>query len=241
MKFGQVLLILSIIICFGMSVSADPPNDVNIEGLTGKVKRFEEEFSDMQLRDGVLKETSRHHLRTLIFDKQGRRTYEQSGDVNSFEKYYSYEKEKCFVRTVNTRLDFSSGKPSESFSLHVFNYVAGENSVYREVFIGRPPAFDTKTQKYKYVFDSNNRLLEELMYSAADVPVVRRKYVYTDQSLPTEAQISLVRGSRPQTFKYTYVVDAQGNWTKRTEEITLADAGSTKRVKVTYRKIEYYK
>jgi len=232
--------------------SVSQPNSLDMENLVGKVKRIEEQTAEMKLKNGKLVEGSRSPSRTVAFDKEGRMIYRwwKIGELPPTETKFSYEKDnKRIERTLrnNPLADFTKG-PRESIGQSIFRYVASENALYRDVYPGEqanvnePPRFAAQTQKYKYIFGDNNRLLETVDYTMDDgKESTRDKNIYATERLPIQ-RVLITRGSPlKETIKYTYTLDEQDNWTKRVSEDTLADKNGTTIFRVEYRKITYYK
>lgn len=239
----QISFALLLLLLFIPSLAAQP-NDWNLEHLSGKVKRIDEDRANLIEKNGKKSVAGRKRHRTLIFDTKGRKTYEwySIDRLDPFEHFYSYEKGRLYRRTVRQGIYSGGGRPTESTSMSKFTYNADENAVYQEVFIGKYPEFDVLTQKYKFLFDSSNRLIEEILYSSDNSPVIKKEYIFGDDRLPKEMRVgSVSEGSRKQSVQYTYELDLHGNWIKLTSVNTLADKDATTSTQVTYRKISYYK
>jgi len=244
LKCAFLLLLIVVVLNFTKTSSAQP-NSLTLEGLVGKVKRIDEETSEMKLKKGVLKEGSRVRSRTIIFDKDGRMTYRWwkiKVITSATETYYSYEKDNKRLQRTQVIDPFadSSKKPSERFSQHVFRYDASENALYEDVYIGKQPDFDILTQKYKYIFGTDNRLLERVDFTTRGVAMSSDKYIYGMERLPIERDLIVKGNPLQQTLKYTYTLDAQGNWIKRITENTPAIKDAAPSIEVEYRKISYY-
>lgn len=228
------------------------PNDLNIENLTGKVKSFDEETAVLKEKNGVLVESSRTRTRTVIFDKQGRMTYEwlKIKDIMPREFYYTYEKDNKRVTRMVYLDPFKdpAKKPMEQISLSIFSFDGAKNTLFKDIFVGddfghnkSPDELNIPTQKYSYVFDKDNRLLARTMLTLDGRDMITDKYIYGSGNMYTERRMILAGNPRPQIFKYSYETDSQGNWIKQNAENTLADAGATKKNEIIYRKISYYK
>jgi hypothetical protein len=166
------------------------------------------------------------------------------------EKYYSYEKgNRRIDRTViETPFRNQSQPPVQNHALCIYRYDPAENAMYYDFYTSNGSnkntpleELDTPTQKYKYIFDANNRLLTRLMMSSRSELVSTDNYVYSKEYLPYQRVLYLAGNPRPQLIEYTYELDPQGNWIKETAEKTMADAARTKETAATYRKISYYK
>jgi hypothetical protein len=227
------------------------PNDLNRESLAGRVKRIDEDEAVMKEKNGVWTEGTRNRRRTVIFDKQGRITYEWAKirDLDPGEAYFDYEKDGRRISRRRVLATFPPGdKPlPERYGLSVFSFDKDKNILSEDVFIGDmhdrqiPSEMNIPTQKYKYFFDKDLRLLARVMLTLKGEEASRDTYVYGSQRLFTERRLSLFGNPRQQVIKYTYELDDQGNWTKQTEVNTLADAAGTTKTVVTYRKLSYYK
>jgi hypothetical protein len=235
--------------CFAGTLFAQQPSDLDMEGLSGKVKRIVEEIAPVKMKNGALKEGSRRRSREVIFDKQGRVTYRwiQILDFDANESNYSYDKNKRINRTKVIKPFAKPGEPEiMMLSSDIFRYDPAENAIYEDVYA--PGMTDSKimtdsriiTQKYKFIFDRDNRLSERIMLTTNGKVVSTDKYIYGEQKLPTERRLSLLGNPRLQIIKYSYELDAQGNWIKRTAEKMMANAAADKETEVTYRKISYY-
>ena len=221
------------------------PTARNLEGLTGDVKRIDEQEAEVKSTGGLAKTGSKRFTRSLIFDRKGRVSRRQTS-INGFDTrdfYYSYDKDGiCHVRyTINDpRFDNSRSAAREQYSLHIFSYEQNENTVNETVYIGDKLLPENLTQRFKYKFDSNNRLVERVMMTPTGSPAVTDEYSYAAESNPIERRLQAYGGTKPQVIKYSYVLDARGNWIERTEENTLADKNKTTRIIITYRKVSYY-
>ena len=78
---------------FGQQTQVQP-TDINIEGLSGKVKRIDDETATLEMKNGTLSAVNRRRTRTAIFDKQGRLIYEwiKISNLPPFEHNYYYDK-----------------------------------------------------------------------------------------------------------------------------------------------------
>jgi hypothetical protein len=226
------------------------PNDLNMESLAGKVKRIDEDTAVMKEKNGVLVEGSRNRTRSIIFDKQGRMTYEwiRIKDLDPKETNYTYEKNgRRTSRQVVIRPFADKDKPPfEQYSLSIVTFDKDQNILFRDVFIGNiadrnPTDMKIPTQKYQYIFDKDYRLLASVMLTLEGQEGSRDSYIYESGRLPVQRRLSMAGNPRLQVIKYTYKLDTRGNWIKRTEENTWADAKATKEWKVTYRQVTYYK
>lgn len=226
------------------------PNDLNMEGLSGRVKSIDEDTALMKEKDGVMVEGTRNRTQSLIFDKQGRMTYEwiKIKNLDPRATYYTYEKNGRRISRQIVIKPFANKteEPFEQYSLSVITFDKKTRTLSRDVFVGhmvdrKPVDLNIPTQKYKYIFDEDGRLLAKVMLTLQGEEGTRDTYIYKSERLPAERRLSMAGTLRMQVIKYTYELDAQGNWVKRTEENTWADAKATKEWKVSYRKITYYK
>lgn len=231
---------------------SQPPNSLDMESLIGKVKKIEEQTAEMKLKNGKLVEGWRAPSRTILFDKEGRMTYrwQKIDGVPPSETKFSYEKDnKRIERTLRDDPFADPTKsPGERVGQSIFRYVASENALYRDVYPGeqlyadKPPRFFAQSQKYKYIFGDNNRLLETVDYFIdTGTEATHDKYIFGDERLPIQRVLTTKGYPYKETIKYTYTLDEQGNWTKRISEDTLADKNGTVIYRVEYRKITYYK
>lgn len=246
LKLFTRLVLLSAI--FSLNLSAQtPPNDKNIEGLTGAVKRIDEQEATLKLKNGVFVEGARRPSRILIFDKQGRITYEwvQLEKLTPSERFSSYDKENNRHLRSPSSSPFSSENKGkflvEYLYLDVLKFDSAENILTKEVYVGDKPLPNNMTQKYKYHFDKDGKIFEKFVLTTKDVEAGKDVYIYGAERLPTEIYFSETGNPFKEIIKYAYVLDAVGNWTKQTALDTFADYEQTHRTKVTYRKISYYK
>lgn len=246
MKLVFLCFSLIAIFCIFTDIAPAQPTSLNMESLVGKVKRIDEEIAEMKLKKGVLKEGSSVRSRTIIFDKKGQMTYRWwkiEGITSATETFFSYEKDNNRIQRTLVIDPFadSSKAPNERLSRQILRFEVSENALYEDIYIGKPPEFGIQTQKNKYIFGSDNLLLERIDYTTEGVEVSNYKYVYGTERLPLEQDFSAKGSKLKQTLKFTYTLDAQGNWTKRVTENTPALKDAKPSVYVEYRKIEYYK
>jgi hypothetical protein len=247
MKFKQFIFILLLALTT-QALSAQTvnrPTDRSLEGLAGSVKRIDEHEAEIKIDGNLRKEGSKRFTRTLIFDRDGRISSGQTSLDNFDTTNFSYTYDKDGGRHIrSTRNDLKSPTSSASrvrLSLHHFTYEQKDNTLSQIVYAGDKPLPENLTQKYLYRFDTVNRILEKDMLTVAGEMVARDLYIYSDDQNPVERRLQAFGMTRSQIIKYSYdSLDAQGNWTKRTEENTLADENRTTRIRVTYRKITYY-
>src|SRR5215510_8783483 len=85
-------LAIMIWILIAGTVASAQPGDININGLIGKVKSFDEQDVTVKEKNGRLVEGVRIPTRRVIFDKQGRMTYEwiSINGLTAKEFYYDY-------------------------------------------------------------------------------------------------------------------------------------------------------
>src|SRR5262245_28123717 len=117
------------------------PADINIEGLSGKVKRIDEETAAVKMKDGVPAEVNRRRTRSVIFDKDGRLTYEwtQIEKLAPFEQNYYYDKKGNRHRRTS-REDLFSAEPSkigkEQLTVGVFSFDPAGNALFETIYRG---------------------------------------------------------------------------------------------------------
>lgn len=255
MKIKRTIFLFTILAVWVAAISAQTvsqPNSLDMENLVGKVKRIDEQTAEMRLQNGVLKEVARTPSRIVAFDKKGRMIYRwlKIEELPTFETKFSYEKDgQRIERTLRNNLPSELTKNlTESIGKSVFHYVTSEHALYRDVYPGEqanvnePPRFNAQTQKYKYIFGDDNRLLETIDYfSDNGEEATHDKNIYKDKRLPIQCVLITKGIPFKETIKYNYTLDEQGNWTKRVSEDTLADKNGTTISRVEYRKITYYK
>lgn len=233
-----------LILVFGsVSTFGVVPTDLKIEGLNGNVQFIEDETAVLKIKNGVSKSDSRFRSLTIKFDKKGRMTYkwEKIGNVSPFENFYSYEKDKRFTRSLRSNLPVSD-KIYENLTFSIFTYDSVENALIEEVFAESANKGKVKIRGLKFGFDKDGRISEETYYSADGEAIFLTKYTYIEgQQLPVEKRIGdALNFNDVQIFKYTYELDPQGNWTKRTAEVSIKDGKELRPTEITYRKIKYY-
>ena len=126
-------------------------------------------------------------------------------------------------------------------SLSVFRFDSSKNILFQDEYRGDDIKADYLRQKYQYAFDRSGRIMERLVFDAKGGEVFKDVYIYGTEQLPTEKHLSMAENPVGQVFKYKYILDSQGNWTKQTAEITILKKANEPRTEVTYRKISYYK
>lgn len=222
------------------------PTDINIEGLKGKVKRIDDETANLVIKNGVATEVNRRRTRTVIFDKQGRLTYEwmKISNLTPFEHKYYYDKKGNRHRSTIRINEFgteSNRSVKEQLSLSVFNFDSSNNIISQDEYRGDDINKDYLRQKYQYIFDKSGRIIERLVFDTNGGEVFKDVYVYGTEQLPTEKQLAMAGNPPGQIFKYKYTLDSQGNWTKQIAEITILKKADEPKTEVTYRKISYYR
>lgn len=247
----KLILMLLIAFCLftlpalGQQTQSEP-TDINIEGLSGKVKRIDDETATLEMKNGTASEVSRRRTRTVIFDKKGRLTYEwiKISNLPPFEQNYYYDKKGNRHRRTS-RINELGVEPSkvgtEQMSLSVFSFDSSKNILFQDEYRGDDITADYLLQKYQYSFDKSGRILERLVFDANGGEVFKDVYIYGTEHLPTEKHLSMAENPVGQIFKYKYILDSQGNWTKQIAEITILKKANEPRIEVTYRKISYYK
>lgn len=239
------LIIFSLLFIFNIyTVSFAQPTARDFDGIVGAVKHVEEEVAEMKMKDGQLIESSRRRYRSTDYDKQGRMTRNWiSVTVNgSKEEHFSYDKQgNASVRSEIFSPSISDKPFPSSAFLNTFKFDESENTLTKEVYVGNTPSPRTLTQKYKYQFDTNNRLVETIAYTVQGSIAIKDVYEYGVGRFPTERRLYLTGNPTPQVIKYNYILDEQGNWIKRIEDNTLANQDRTQLTKITYRKISYFK
>ena len=235
---------------FIVSASAQPtqfkPTDLNIEGLIGKVKRIEEESAVIKIKNGVTLEADRHPTRRLIFDKNGRLTYEwtQIEKLSPFEQNYFYDKKGNRHRRTSRINRFGSESSNigiDQLSVSAYRFEPNVNALWRDEYIGDEIQNKFLRQKYQYIFDNAGRILEGITFDTKDEEVFRDVYIYGSEQLPNEKHLSMAGNPVGQIIKYKYMLDSQGNWIKRTAEISNPRKLGESKIEVAYRKISYYK
>lgn len=254
MKFKLITNLLTLFFLFCSSVAAQSgatfgdgaPTDFDVERLTGKVKKIDEETAKVKIKNGVSKEESPTRSRLVSFDKNGLKNYEwiKFDESPPYERYYTYEKGIRLLRTVTSGFSVGSDKQTESFSVAVLLFNSNELSLLETIFSGRNPEFKAALrQQNKFLFDRQKRLIGEISYDVTTgKPLILNKFIFGEARLPVERQIGSAGVNRyVESIKYTYLLDEQGNWTKQIAEDTPATANPAKEIKITYRKISYYK
>jgi hypothetical protein len=230
-------------------IGSAQPNDLNWEGLKGRVKRIDEKVAKVELKNGRPTEGSKRRSRTLIFDKQGRRTYQwlQLEGLDAQETYYTYRKENSRLnrRIPNLPFDRSNEPARPYFSLSKFRWEPDEKTLYESVFISARPGdqieeFNVRTQVNKTVFDAENRIVRRFLLTASEAIVGTDDYKYPSEGPVAERVLRVAGNPLPQRITYEYVLDSSGNWIKRTETNTAAAPGAKPQTEVTYREIDYY-
>lgn len=243
--FLSVFLLLAAV---GLQTFAAVPNDLNIGHLKGKVQKIEEETAAVKNN----KEDSRFFSGIIKFDNNGRKIYEwlkfSKNDLPR-ESFFNYDNDKCFIKTVDLfpKLFENNGKDYFSYSLR--NYSGNENMLTDEFFLAFSRIGETKMRDTKYRFDSEGRLTDEIqiVYSPKGFPRLPNSpqtltvtHTYNNgEHLPTETKFVISGEKTLETTKnFTYQLDSQGNWFKRTAEFT--DQNNKKITEITYRKITYF-
>jgi hypothetical protein len=257
MKIKRTIFLFFIIFgfCFAPAQAqaiSQQPHSLDLENLVGKVKRIDEKIAEMKLKNGKLVEGWRSPSRTILFDKEGRMTYrwQKIDGVPPSETKFSYERDGRRIERTLRDEPFADQKnsPSERVGQSIFRYVASENALYHDVYPGeqlyadKPPRFFAQSQKYKYIFGDDNRLLETVDYFInTGEEATHDKNIYGEERLPIQRVLTTKGMPFKETIKYTYTLDDQGNWTKRISEDSLGDKNGTVIFRVEYRKISYYK
>jgi len=223
------------------------PSSVNIEGMSGPVKRVYQKQTTTTEKNGKEKEDFSGISESFVFDKQGRLTYEtfDLGD-SSTEKHYSYEKDgvrKCVSQRTQA-FNKSGQEPRPDVYATVFKYDAAENSISEDTYTSRlttDPVVEVNRlgQRYKYFFDNQNRLIRKIVLSEQGNEVNTYEYSYTSNGLPSSLLLTQ-HGRLLELIKYTYELDSKGNWTKRTGQISTSMVRTPPKAEVAYRKISYY-
>jgi YD repeat-containing protein len=223
------------------------PTQLTIEGLVGNVKRVDERRSDVEVVDGVRKERKASTEFSKVFDQQGRVVAEFVTGENIVETKHTYSKDGIRRTMSETTRPFE--KPNAykrpSVSATRFTYDASENSISEDHLSGRDFGDSVVEmmeygRRLKYFFDSSNRLTKKLVMDSNLKEVSTYEYFYRGDGPPTEVVLTL-GGRALQMIKYTYELDAQGNWTKRESEAKTSNPANPIAADVVYRKISYYK
>jgi hypothetical protein len=222
------------------------PADINIEGLRGKVKRIDDETATLVMKNGIDSEVNRRRTRTAIFDKQGRLTYEwiKISNLPPFEHSYYYDKKGNRHRETIRIIEYGTEPnkfSTKQMSLSVFRFDSSKNILFQDEYRGAEINADYLRQKYQYTFDKSGRIIEQLVFDAKGKEVFKDVYIYGTEQLPAEKHLSMAENPVGQIFKYKYILDPQGNWTKQIAENTILKKADESKTEVTYRKISYYK
>jgi hypothetical protein len=239
----EIKIFIPVIFVFVLSnvyaIQLAQPTDRDLDGLVGLVKRVEEEVAEMKMKGGKLTEGSQRPYCLVTYDRQGRMTrrWMNVTGSSSTDQSFSYDKEGA--RHARYKI-FNPLVKSTAEALHVFHFDADENALHEDVYVGDKPARAARTQRYMYRFGTGGRLAEKIFYTTQGDVAVRDVYTYGADRHPTERRLYGFGNPTPQTIKYTYTLDSQGNWIKRVEENTQANQERTQRITITYRKISYY-
>ncbi|HYP53409.1 MAG TPA: hypothetical protein VEQ42_07705 [Pyrinomonadaceae bacterium] len=221
-----------------------PPTDRDIEGLVGAVKSFDEEEAEVKESGGQAAEGRRRHARTLSFDRRGRmiRRIIALPDHSTRTYAFSYDKEKRYTSyTLPASPDAPFGpRQFERLTVTLLRYDEAERALYQEVYTSETPSPRSLSQRWRYTFDAEGRLAESLLYTTDGREGIRTRYDFDAGRHPTEARHYAAGRPVPEVTRYTYTLDARGNWTKRVADTMLADKLGTRRVSVTYRKLSYF-
>ncbi|MEP6847975.1 MAG: hypothetical protein ABI999_03900 [Acidobacteriota bacterium] len=220
---------------------------VDLEGMSGKVKRLDEKISTISVKDGRTKEEVIPGSHYFVFDKDGRLTYAMyTFEGSSTEKQCIYDKNgvrKCSSETTSA---FSKSGPSlPSLSASVFKFDAAENSMTEDTYTPKMqnggPAFELNDlgQRYKYYFDASKRMTKKIVLSSDGAEVSTYEYFYRSSGPPSDMALTS-HGRLIQAEKYTYDLDDHGNWTKRTSVSRFTNAAMPESTTVSYRKVAYY-
>jgi hypothetical protein len=241
----QVLVPLVILLFCGCGFAQ--PTHVDIEGLFGKVKRVDERSADIEVVDGVRKEKKELTEFSKVFDEKGRLTYEVVTGENIVERRHTYSKDGIRRTVGEDKRPFEKPNPYKRPSLSAarFIYDEKENSISEDIITGRDfgdPVVELTEfgQRYKYFFDSANRLTKKVVMEPNLKVVMTYEYFYRAPGPPTDVVISS-RGRAIQFIKYKYVLDADGNWTRRESEARSTNPNHPVRFDVMYRKIAYHR
>lgn len=245
---GFRFLCLVAALASGLGVAAAQqrqPTDRDLEGLVGPVKRVEEEEAEGREEAGRLVERGRHPTRSVTFDKQGRMVARRATGLGpeAREQTFFYEKQKRYTRyslTLPVPPVMSKPRTFERLSVAVIRYDEAERALHVEVYRDEDPTPRALTQKYRYVFDAEGRLAESVLYTPGGRPGLRAVYTYGAGRHPEGARHYAASDPAPEVTRYTYTLDARGNWTKRVADTTLADGKGTRRIRVTYRHLGYH-
>ena len=223
------------------------PTERNVFGLFGNVKRVDEKQVKVEIVNGIRKETSSEFEETTVFDDKGRLEYERYGGATTVERRHVYADNGRRRTIADTKAPFE--KPNAykrpSISGALFSYNATENSISHDTVSGRDFGGPTVTlneygQRYKYYFDKTNRLIKKVIMDSGLREVTTYQYTYADSGPPSEAKLYL-RGKLLQTLLYKYILDPQGNWTRRETQSIPTNPEHPITFEVSYRKISYYK
>lgn len=226
------------------------PTALNIEGLTGNVKRVDEKRAAVQVKNGVAREKPDDSEKAYVFDEKARLTYESRSGMYPYERNCIYEHEKneeirkCRSQS-NPPFTKPGNEPRPSFSASVFQYNTLENSISEDTYTslgssGPLIELDNLGQRYKYFFNATNGMTKRVVLASDGDEVMTYEYFYRGDA-PAANMVLSTSGRALQFVKYTYELDGKGNWIKRTAETTSVDPRQPVKTDITYRKISYYK
>jgi hypothetical protein len=228
------------------------PTDWAIEGIIGRVKSFEERSLSRYEKNGKV-ENDKTLVDTIqYFDEKGRLTKEIRNGLNNISTtYYTYHKGGERRGLTESVRPFEKPTPPDqpkypTHLLSVFTYDPGENSVlekgFRIPFSARPePSEPERWHQFKWYFDKDNKLIRHIFMSPDGKELTTQTYVYpADGRHPVEMTVTS-KGRTLQSIKYSYELDANGNWKKRTAVKTPIDPRNPVVTEVTIRKLSYYK
>lgn len=222
-----------------------PPTDRDVEGLVGPVKRVEEEEAEGREVSGRLVEQGRRPTRSVTFDKQGRMVGRRATGLgpDTREQTFFYEKQKRYARHSLPLAMSLPGIPKRTYerlSVTLFRYDEAGRALHVEVYRDEEATPRALTQKWRYVFDAEGRLAESVLYTPEGRAGLRAVYTYGAGRHPEGARHYAGSEPTPEVTRYAYTLDARGNWTKRVADTTLADGKGTRRIRITYRDLDYY-
>jgi len=248
MKRFICLFVFSVLAAVGVQTFAAVPNDWNIGHLKGKVQTIEEETAAVKNN----KESSRYSSGIIKYDENGRIIYEWlrfgKNDLPR-ESFFNYDNDKRFIKGIDLFPKMFQNDENDYRSYSLRNYSGNENMLTDEFFLAFSRIGETKMRDIKYRFDGEGRLMDEIqiLYNPKGFPRLPNSpqtltvtHTYTDgEYLPAETK-SVIAGENnlELTKKFTYRLDNQGNWIKRTAEFT--DKNNKTITEITYRKIKYF-
>lgn len=222
------------------------PSALNIKGLVGKVKRVDEKSTQLIESHGKTRQSDLP-AHSMVFDKNGELTFETyfTLEGNSETKYSN---ESNGVRKQVNQRNRPFAKSNEQFlptvSASIFKYDPAAKMISEDHYDAirqTGPVYDANslTQRYKYYFNSANRLTKNIVLARSGKEIMTYEYTFRGDGPPNE-QIISAHGRAFELTKFVYEMDAKGNWIKRTGVTESFDPKVASQTWVTIRKIDYY-